>query len=173
MKKFSNLFTTSCLPEDRYITEMATVGRNVKLGAQRYRIACHGTDSFERPNPYIHIYLADDIRPFNKFNFEISICDILCKDEINIVKMRDKQRHIEYGKKEQCSWKGYGKLRADFEKWLFDTTPSIKGDFIDNLDACIYWYNQESTSKSTNAIKDYIESQKLVVLPKYEKYVNN
>ena len=37
--------------------------------------------------------------------------------------------------------KVYLKLRDDFEDWLFSNNVEIRGDFKDNLDAIIYFYN--------------------------------
>ena len=45
----------------------------------------------------------------------------------------------------KCSWNGYNKLKNDFEDWLFSKSKK-RGDFIDNLDAIIYMYNEESTN---------------------------
>ena len=66
--------------QEQYITEMATIAKSVKLGKDSYRIAIHGASSKDREYPHIHIYLAND-NSLKKFNFEISLVDILCNDE--------------------------------------------------------------------------------------------
>ena len=77
--------------QKQYITEMATIAKSVKLGKDIYRIAIHGVSSKDREYPHIHIYLAND-NSLQKFNFEISLVDILCNDEINIVAQIDKDK---------------------------------------------------------------------------------
>jgi hypothetical protein len=154
-----------------FIVEMATIGRPT-LGKKKYHIAIHGVLAGDRPNPHIHIYLNDDTRPYNRFNFEVSLVDILCKDEINIIKMRDESKGINKNNRSKCSWNGYQKLKDDFEDWLFSKC-SIPGQFENNLDACVYWYNEEGDPKSNNPIRDYIEKHGLKILDKYKKYVEN
>lgn len=60
-------------------------------------------------------------------------------------------------------------IKLGNEDWLFDwcETP---GDFIDNLDACVYWYNRKSFEGKT--IKDYFKDRELKILPKYRKYLD-
>lgn len=157
-------------PSEPMIIEMATIGRPV-MDRKKYHIAVHGTLAGDRPNPHIHIYYNDDRKPYNKFNFEISMVDILCKDEINIIKMRDESRHVNKNNREKCSWNGYKKLRDDFEDWLF-SKPTTPGDFKDNLDACVYWYNEEGDPTSDNPIRDYLKERGLKVLPKYKDYID-
>ena len=66
----------------------------------------------------------------------------------------------------KCSWNGYFKLKEDFEDWLFSKS-SKRGDFKDNLDAIIYFYNEENHNKT---LWDYIEEHGLKVLNKYKHY---
>ena len=170
MKSLLEYLKVSQWPSEKsVITEMATIGWP-RLNKTDYRIAVHGPGSKDRENPHVHIYLAKDKDPFNRFNFEISLCDILCKDEINLIKMRDEKNGIKKNNRDKCSWDGYQKLKNDFEDWLFNRKVEIPGNFIDNLDACIYWYNQECDG-SDNPIKDYIEEHGWKVLPKYKKYI--
>lgn len=157
--------------EKSVIFEMATIGWP-RLNKIEYRIAVHGPGSKDRENPHVHIYLAKDRDPFNKFNFEISLCDILCKDEINLIKMRDEKNHIKKNNRTMCSWTGYSKLKNEFEDWLFSKS-SKPGMFKDNLEAIIYHYNLENGTNSKNPIKDYIESRGWKILPKYKSYVEN
>ena len=69
------LFNFICGSESIY--EMATISKNEKWGNNQYRIATHGTAAGDRENPHIHIYLSSDDKPYNKFNFEISLTDEL------------------------------------------------------------------------------------------------
>lgn len=80
-------------PEWDYVIEMASIGRPI-LNRIHYHIALHGTDAGDRERPHIHIYLNGDRRPFHKFNFEIVLDEILCYDEINLLRMRDKSKCI-------------------------------------------------------------------------------
>lgn len=61
------------------IFEMATISKAERWGNNMYRIAVHGTVSGDRETPHVHIYLTNDNKPYNNFNFEISIIDILCE----------------------------------------------------------------------------------------------
>lgn len=170
MKSLKEYINTSQWDPEDFIIEMATIGRPI-LNKKKYHIAIHGVLAGDRPNPHIHIYLSDDVSPYNKFNFEISLIDILCNDEINIIKMRDEHKGINKTNKEKCSWDGYTQLKYDFEDWLFFkcTKP---GNFENNLDACIYWYNEEGDPQSNNPIRDYIKEHGLTVLDKYQKYID-
>ena len=156
-------------PEWDYVIEMASIGRPI-LNKISYHIALHGTYAGDRENPHIHIYLKDDKRPFSKFNFEIALDEILCYDEINIITMRDKSKHIDIKNRNKCSWDGYFKLRDDFKDWLF-STPELRGDFIDNLDAIIYFYNQESCgTNNSNPLLEYIKNKGMKIQNKFRNY---
>lgn len=85
------------------IIEMATIDNTVKVYKDTYRVALHGPAVGDRPYPHFHIYLANDIFPYNRFNIEISLIDLLCYDELNI-----KNRN-------RCSWSGYKKLHDRIE----------------------------------------------------------
>ena len=65
------------------LLEMATFGAE-RWGNDTYKIAVHGASTKDRPTPHIHIYLAND-QSYKLFNFEISLIDILCNDEINLI----------------------------------------------------------------------------------------
>lgn len=147
-------------PEWDYVIEMAAIGNPI-LNRINHFIAVHDTRAGDRKRPHIHIYLKNDIRPFNKFNFEIAL------DELNLIRMRDQSRNIDRRNRDVCSWSNYTKLKNDFEDWIFDK-PTIKGDFIDNLDAIIYFYNFESGDDYT--LLNYIREHGLRILNKYKKY---
>lgn len=155
-------------PSER-IFEMATISKNEKWGNYHYRIAVHGEATKDRENPHIHIYLSNDVKPYNLFNFEISLTDILSYDEINLIYQRDKSVGKIITNRNKCSWKNYSKIKEGFENWLFDNNVKIPGDFIDNLDAIIWWYNEESTGND-NYILKYIKNHGMKVLNKYKKY---
>ena len=124
-------------PEWDYVIEMASIGYPV-LNKTNHLIALHGTYTGDRERPHIHIYLEGDKRPFSKFNFEIALDEILCYDEINLLRMRDKSKRIDFKNRNKCSWNEYEELRDDFEDWLFSKDIEIRGGFKDNLDAIIY-----------------------------------
>lgn len=77
------------------INEMAFATNEVKLGKNLYRIALHGVAAGDRPYPHIHIYLKNDHYPWKKFNFEISLVDLICNDELNLVCQQDKSKGID------------------------------------------------------------------------------
>jgi len=152
------------------VLEMAVISRKA-LTKKKYQVVIHGTNSGDRPYPHIHIYLDNDDRPYSKFNFEVSLCDILCHDEINLIRMKDKRKDLDIKNKEKCSWDGYRKLHDEFEDWLFDR-PSRPGSYKDNLDSIIWNYNIESGKDTNNYIKDYMRSHGWKVLPKYKEYID-
>lgn len=152
-----------------YVVEMATIGTPF-LDKKERLIMVHGINSGDRIRPHVHICLNDDKRPFNKFNFEIALDEILCYDEINLIRMTDQSKHIDRKNRDSCSWDGYNKLKNDFEDWLYAKS-NKRGNFIDNLDALIYFYNEESTtSHYKNPLLQYIKDHGLTVLNKYKKY---
>ena len=88
--------------------------------------------------------------------------------------MKDRSKNIDYKNRTTCNWNGYSKLYDDFEDWLYNKTPEIRGDFIDNLDAIIYFYNQESGGMNNrNPILEYIKGKGMKILKKNEKYFSN
>lgn len=151
------------------VFEMATISKNEKWGNEHYKIAVHGTLSGDRLNPHVHIYLTNDNRPYNKFNFEISLIDLLCHDEINLIYQRDVSKHKLITNRNKCTWEGYRLIYNKFSDWIFEPTKT-PGDFINNLDAIIYWYNVESEGKDDNYILKYISEHGMKVLDKYKKY---
>ena len=151
---------------DALIVEMVTISYNLKFGEDKFKVAIHGPSYGDRENPHIHIYLDNGKMPYNKFNFEISLVDILCYDEMNLIYQRDTRNVIKRTNRNKCSWDGYFKLKEDFEDWLFSKS-SKRGDFKDNLDAIIYFYNEENRNKT---LWDYIEEHGLKVLDKYKHY---
>ena len=161
-------FIYSCIWKDEPIVEMATVGYDLKFGKDRFRVAIHGPSSGDRENPHIHIYLENDKMPFNKFNFEISLVDILCYDEINLIYQRDISKNKKITNRNKCSWEGYRKIKEGFEEWLYKPSKT-PGEFVDNLDALIYWYNEESNVIG-NALLQYMKERGLIILNKFNKY---
>ena len=156
-------------PEWDYVIEMASIWKPI-LDKIHYHIALHGTYAGDREKPHIHIYLKEDKRPFSKFNFEIALDEILCYNEINLITMRDKSKHIDIKNRNKCSWDGYFKLRDDFKDWLF-STPELRGDFKDNLDVIIYFYNQEcDNTNNSNPLLEYIKNKGMKIQNKFKNY---
>ena len=156
-----------------YVIEMASIGYPI-LDKTNYHIALHGTMAGDRERPHIHIYLDNDKRPFNKFNFEIALDEILCYDEINLIRMKDLGKNIDCKNRNKCSWSNYTKLYNDFEDWLYSNNVELRGEFIDNLDACIYFYNQESGGRrNINPLLEYIGNKGMKIMDKYSKYFDD
>lgn len=151
------------------IFEMATISKAERWGKDSYRIATHGTAAGDRETPHVHIYLSNDTKPYNQFNFEISLVDILCYDEINLIYQRDRKSNKLITNRLKCSWTGYKQIRDGFEDWLFAKS-KMPGEFKDNLDALIWSYNNESNELTENPLKDYMDSRGLKVLDKYKHY---
>lgn len=157
------------IDKDVPINEMATIVKAINWGGHFYRVAIHGPNTADRPYPHIHIYDSRDTFPYKKFNFEISLIDILCYDEINLICQQDKSNKINRKNKAKCNWNGYRKIRDGFEDWLFDK-PSRAGNFNDNLEAIIHNYNEEAPLGDEDSLLNYIKDQGKKVLPKYKKY---
>lgn len=159
--------------DGQYVQEMAFACKKVKWGKHFYRVSIHGADTKDRPYPHIHVYDADDPKPGMSFNFEISLIDILCKDEVNLIKQEDYRRSKKIVKKNRnnCSWKGYQDIKDGFEEWLFDKCDR-PGEFKDNLDFLIWSYNDETLSIK-NALQSYLKEHDLNVLNKFEWYLKN
>ena len=160
---YNKIFSTN----SSQILEMATIGNPV-LDKSEYLVAVHGLNSGERIRPNFHIYGFRP--PYKEFNFEIALDEIICRDEINIIKMLDKKNHKNISNMNKCPWNNYHKLKNDFEDWLFSKS-SKRGDFIDNLDTIIYSYNEElSLSHHNNPLLEYIREHSMKVMKKYWKY---
>lgn len=169
MKSLKEYVDEQFNPEWDYVIEMATVGHPVLDNKERM-IIVNGTKAGDRQRPHVHIYLNDDVRPFKKFNFEIALDEILCYDEINLIRMKDQSKHIDRKNRNICSWNGYHKLYDEFEDWLYQKS-NKRGEFIDNLDAIIYFYNFESGGlKNSNPLLNYIKDHGMKILDKHKKY---
>ena len=159
---------------DTLLLEMATFGTE-KWGKYIYRIAVHGASTKDRPIPHIHIYLNTDVQPYKQFNFEVSLVDILCKDEINLIYQLDRKNNVKITNRTECSWTGYADIYNGIKQFLSSPPKSKRnGIFIDNLDRAIYEWNRETdfskTENGGNPLKEYLDKTNLVVLPKYMKY---
>ena len=95
--------------KERLLLEMATFGR-INDGKDMYKIAIHGPASNDRPMPHIHIYLNNDVFPYSQFNFEVSLVDLVCKDEINLIAQIDRKNNIKRTNRSECSCEGYRDL---------------------------------------------------------------
>lgn len=149
---------------DQHLFEMATIASDVMLDNSHKSIQIHGTNAGDRETPHIHIYnVGDKIG----FNFEVSLIDIICYDEVNLVKMTDKKHHVSINNRSKCSWDGYSRIKRNFEAWLTDRC-EIPGDYKNNLDAIIYWYNRESYSREvSNPLLKYLSVRGLKVHDNY------
>lgn len=150
------------------IVEMATIDKTVKVSKNTYRIALHGPAVGDRPYPHFHVYLANDVFHYKIFNIEISLIDLFCYDELNIVTIQDKERKINIKNRNKCSWYGYRKLHDKIEDWLEEPYTGLPGNFQNNLEALILSYDNESNESMS--LLEYINDHVKKVLPKYEKY---
>ena len=160
------------------LMEMATFGVE-RWGHTLYKIAVHGASTNDRPTPHIHIYLNNDVNPYTRFNFEISLIDILCKNEINLIFQRDRERNIDNRDRNQCSWTGYDDIRKGITEFLFSPCATNRfGDFSDNLERGIFEWNRETDyvktiNEGVNVLRQYFEEKKLTPLPQYAKYLKD
>lgn len=161
------------------LNEMATFGAG-KWGKETYKVAVHGASTKDRETPHIHIYLYKDHNPYSLFNFEISMIDILCKDEINLIFQTDRLHNVDNRNRSECSWTGYRDLKEGFTKFLFSKPKTGISDYKreDNLARAIFEWNRETdfiqtTEYGTNMLGEYFAEHHLTVLPKYAKYLEN
>lgn len=160
------------------LTEMATFGVE-RWGNTTYKIAVHGASSNDRPTPHLHIYLNNDVNPYSQFNFEISLIDILCKDEINLIFQYDRSKNVNNRNRTQCSWTGYNEIKEGITNFLFSPcTTNRFGSFSDNLERGIFEWNRETDYVKTinegiNVLRLYFEERHLSPLSKYAKYLND
>lgn len=154
--------------EHRLLIEMAHIQKGVALSSGRYNIAVHGASSKDREYPHFHIYLTGD-NSQKQFNFEISIIDLLCNNELNLIRQLDKtkKKKVDIKNREYCSWEGYSKLLYDLEDWLEKPYRKIERQYKNNLHAIVEKYNEESEDLSDNYILDYISKQNKKVDKEY------
>ena len=175
MKKIDTI-TKNVLNEvkEQLLLEMATFG-NIKANNNSYRIAIHGPATNDRPMPHIHIYLSQDKFPYPLFNFEISLVDLVCKDEIVLVAQIDRAKNIRRTNKDDCSWIGYRELYNSFKDFLSQPPMKkiYKGRALNNLQVAIMeWDNENNDNVDDNEslMKKFIESKGYTILPKYLPY---
>lgn len=171
-------FNNENYDSEHLVAEMATFGHG-KWGRLNYKVAVHGASTNDRPNPHIHIYYENETNPVHpQFNFEISLVDILTKDEINLIYQLDRKNNVKKTNRTETSWTGYSDLYEGFQKFLFDRPVSKSrrsGQFIDNLDRAIHEWNRETDQNgyenlNKNPLMEYISNKGLTVLAKYQKY---
>ena len=160
------------------LMEMATFGVE-RWGHTLYKIAVHGASTNDRPTPHLHIYLNNDINPYTQFNFEISLVDILCKNEINLIFQHDRARNVDNRNRLECSWTGYGEIKQGITDFLFSPCISTRfGNFSDNLERGIFEWNRETDYVKTvndgiNVLRLYFNEHNITPLPQYEKYLKD
>lgn len=150
------------------VVNITTIGVE-KWGDKIYRIAVHG-DSM----PHIHIYLNNENLPCHEFDFEISLIDILCKDEINLRYQIDKLRNIYSRIPAECSWTGYEEIKDGIRNFLFSSGSNTH--FSDNLALAVYEWSKETDFVKTecegiNLMGLLFKQTHLTPLPEYEKYL--
>ena len=160
--------------KEQLLLKMATFG-NIKANNNLYRIAIHGPATNDRPMPHIHIYLAQDKFPYPLFNFEISLVDLVCKDEIVLVAQIDRKNNVYRTHRNECSWEGYKDLYKSFKDFL--SKPPMKkiykGRALNNLQVAIMEWDNENNDNmedEESLMKKFIESKGYTILPNYLPY---
>ncbi len=157
-----------------HLFEMATIGVQ-KCGKDTYSIQIHGASTADKPIPHIHIYKYND-NTKKQFNFEISLIDLVSKDQITLIRQLDREKNINHKNRDKCSWQGYNDIYNCLRSYLFGEVQSrlYKGICVDNLDAAIYAWNQETdmlkTNDGGNPMKEWIDAKGIQILPEYQKY---
>ena len=167
-----------CMSEQIYgryyrLDEMATIGAQ-KWGDREYLIQIHGKSTKDRDVPHIHIYLIKD-HVKKRFNFEISLIDLLSKDEITLIYQLDREKRVRHTNRKYCDWTGYKDECDGLRDFLFGNVQVLHYATIskDNLDVAIYAWNIETdmikTQNGGNPMKEWLDQHNIVVLPKYQK----
>ncbi|MBR5550371.1 MAG: hypothetical protein IKV83_00415 [Muribaculaceae bacterium] len=132
------------------ISEMATFG-SAKWGKNIYKIAIHGISAGDRSVPHIHVYLQNERNTrAPMFNFEVSLFDILEKDEINLIYQKDVNRNILIKNRRNCSWTGYADIYQGLKEFLAkESDVPVFGNIISNLGRAIYEWNKETDYNDT------------------------
>jgi hypothetical protein len=155
---------------------MATIGAE-KWGKDKYSIQIHGAATADREVPHLHIYRFND-NGKKQFNFEISLIDLVSKDEINLIYQLDREKNVKNTNRNECTWTGYRDVYDGLREYLFSAPklPKYKSNYIDNLDVAISAWNQETdmfkVAEGGNPMKEWLDSHGVNILPIYEKYFN-
>lgn len=159
------------------LSEMATFGSE-RWGNRQYKIAIHGVNSGDRPTPHIHIYYNQERNTRNPvFNFEISLLDILERNELNLIYQKDKSQNIKRTNRSECNWTGYKDIFDGLLSFLTSTSKCpIFGKQTSNLGRAIYEWNKETNydateNKGVNVLGRLIDKSK--VLPEYQSLVED
>ena len=114
------------------------------------------------------------IYPYSEFDFEISLIDLICEDEIRLTYQLDKQKKLERTIKDECSWQGYEYILNGVRSFLSQPNNNSRyNDFADNLERVIFEWNKGTdfikTSNGGNPLKEYLQSNNLTPHSKYER----
>jgi hypothetical protein len=144
-----------------HLFEMVTIGAQT-WDEHIYSIQLHGASPVDRPVPHIHIYRYDDAEK-KLFNFEVSLPDLLLKNEINLIYQFDKARNVRHIKSSHCTWNGYGDIYNGLRNYLYGPvqSPGYKSFCSNNIDVAVYAWNIETDADKTmdggNPLKDWME----------------
>jgi len=160
-----------------YLCEMATVGTPT-IDNEQFKIVIRGSANNDRETPHVHIYLRSDVPAGRTFNFEVSLIDILTKNQINLVKQldfRSRNNRIDKRNRTECSWDNYTSLLQGFDDFLKSApVGKYKRSYPNartNLELMTHIWNAESNDDTVdNPLGKYIQERKLEVLPEYRKY---
>lgn len=125
------------------LVDMATIQKNVQFGSSLYDIFVHGSYFDDNEVPHVHIRLKTK-RLFRKTEYEVSLVDILTRDEFV-----------------SSSFDSY------FRSWLHYPYEK-RGEYVCNLDAVISIYNNEHSDVSPNYMLEYMKQRGLKVIKKWQ-----
>jgi len=143
------------------------------------RTFIRGPEYDDGREPHFHITFAN--HEGDDFRFEISLIDILAKDELNLVAMRDSrdpEGEIVHLIKDECSWKGYEDLREGVRAYLAEEeTDSMrflrKGDtHLHSIVRAWDWENHDE-GICGYVLDDYLRQNGISVLPKYAQLMKD
>lgn len=166
--------TVNTSEHSQLISEMATFG-SAKWGKNTYKVAIHGLSSGDRSVPHIHVYLQNERNTrAPMFNFEVSLLDILQKDEINLIYQKDARHNLQITNRRECSWTGYADIYNGLKLFLSeDSDTPVFGLPTSNLGRAIYEWNKETNydetiNKRVNILGHMFADNSMPVHPKYQ-----
>jgi len=124
--------------------------------------------------PHFHVGIQKD--GCCESEFEVSIIDILAKDELKLLRQRDwrdPQNEL-FRRGRSCSWDGYEPLKAALFAYLKSPSDWVCDGKVckTKLENVLKLWDEENTlsGKDRNILERYLKRHRVSVLPGYEEY---
>lgn len=181
-KEFKNILKESLKAvlsnNEELLCEMATIG-TMNSNGTKYTLTVHGDPSYDRQtSPHMHAIAKIKWKGKDNavFNLEISLIDILVKNQLTILRIKIGNKVIVNS--QTTDWSGYSQLKKDLEKYLFTGPVKYFGiELLNNLHLCIWQWNNEFdnalTRQGVNVMRLFLESKGIQPLDSYQAYLTN